>query len=91
MWTWESYRCEHWHGEPRSWLVLFRGTDEALRRPVRDPREAEDAALSWLRSISGDSSAGLAEPSRRRIDDRRKDDRGGRRDGERHQPDEHDA
>ena len=84
MWTWEQFRCEHWPAaDSESWLVLFHRGDEVLRRPLRDAAEAGQVAADWLRSRRGDTAEGLPEPARRRVTDRRKTPRGGRRDAER--------
>ena len=83
MWTWELFRCEHRQSDTGSWLVLFHRDDEVLRLPLVDAADAGAIAAEWLRSRRGDTPAGLPEPSRRRVADRRKASRGGRRDAER--------
>jgi len=84
MWTWELFRCEHLQVPGTGpCLVLFHRDDEVLRRPLRNAADAGECAAEWLRSLRDNTPAGLPEPSRRRVADRRKSSRGGRRDAER--------
>jgi hypothetical protein len=83
IWTVPPWRCELWGAAEAGWLVLFKNDEEALRRPTRAQMEMEDVAMEWRQRFTGEMPAlGRAEPSRRRLPDRRRVARGGRRAGE---------
>jgi len=81
VWTAGPWRCELWGTAEAGWLVLFSGDQEALRRPVKGSIDLQDTAETWRQRVAGDGAElGVAEPSRRRTDDRRRrGERGGRR------------
>jgi hypothetical protein len=81
VWAAGSWRCELWGTAEAGWLVLFSGDQEALRRPIRGSIDLQETAETWRQRVAGDGAElGLAEPSRRRADDRRRlGERGGRR------------
>lgn len=83
IWKVASWRCELWGPPDAGWLVLFNGEEEALRRPAKGPDVVDEVASEWLQRFTGDlPSTGIAEPSRRRLSERRSAPRGGRRSGE---------
>ena len=81
VWAVGPWRCELWGPAEIGWLVLFRDEEEALRRPVKSSIDVEETAETWRQRVAGDGAElGLAEPSRRRADERRRrGERGGRR------------
>jgi hypothetical protein len=81
VWAVDAWRCELWGTAEVGWLVLFRGDQEALRRPVKGASDVQETAGTWRERVAGDGAElGLPEPSRRRADERRrKGERGGRR------------
>jgi hypothetical protein len=62
------------------WVVLYRDSELALRRPVKTPDAVPEIADFWRKAVAGDTDGlAIAEPSRRRIPDRRRSGRAGRR------------
>ena len=60
--------------------MLYRGEDCVLTRPVNVEGDARETAEHWLRWVIGDTEGlTIAEPSRRRLKERRRIPRGGRR------------
>jgi hypothetical protein len=81
LWTVGCWKCETWMtSQSVGWVVLYRDSELAVRRPVKTSDGAVSIAESWRKSVSSEADElGIAEPSRRRIPDRRKFVRGGRR------------
>ena len=84
VWTAEPWQCQLWGSPETGYIVLVRGAEIVLRRPTRGLSDLRDTAAVWLGRFSGElGRMGLAEPSRRQLNDRRKTPRGGRRQADR--------
>lgn len=77
LWSFDSWRCEQWHTAE---IVLIRGSDIVLRRPARSADDVLATAAMWRDAIHGQAADFvMPKPSRRRVPDRRRVTRGGRR------------
>jgi hypothetical protein len=80
MWEVGPWRCEHRiDPDRRHWVNLYKGDELALSRPVNDADQVSSLAEYWRAIAEGTPQPVMAEPSRRRLDVRRRSARGGRR------------
>ncbi len=80
LWTHDAWRCEYLKSAGETgWIILYHGAEIVLRRPARTSEDVKEAAREWRRSIQLGVTVGVPEPTRRRLPDRRRVMRGGRR------------
>ena len=90
LWTHDGWRCEYLKvADGTGSIILYHGVEMALRRPARTPQDVKGAAREWRRSIQRGITVGVPEPTRRRLQDRRRVTRGGRRADDRDEDDRH--